>query len=1041
MKLTRQSLHNPAAVIAIAAVVVLLGIMSLTRMPAQLFPDIEKPVMTILNSWPGASPAEIESEITVPVEEVLEGLPGMTDMRSWSMANFSFLQLNFDIKTDTTKALIDVISRLNRLRPLPSNAQKPQVFMGEWGDNNDTLLDYYIQQAPGTENMAIENAQFIRDVILPQLQSLYGVSQVDLQDSMGGGELQLQIIFDPYKAAELGIDIARVPARIGRSADVSSGFVDVGKRQYTVRYEGRYDAKDLAGVILEWRDGIAIRLGDIATVEIGPGRRDGFTYHNGKAALQLSITKENKANVLKALEGIKSKMKEFNDGVLAERGMRAEYSFDPSLYINRSISLLTGNLIIGIMLSIGVLWLFLRQWRATLLIALAIPISLLATFVVLDFAGRSLNVISLAGLAFATGMVLDAAIVVLENIVRLREKGERPLEASDKGASQVWGALLASTATTVAIFIPIMFLKDAEGQLFADLALTIAIGVMVSLIVAVTILPTAARFWMRHMPPEEKGETVWDRMANKLMALTNSKTRQASWVVGLFAGSIALVVILWPQSNYMPPVQRDSVDAFLFFPPGMNVDTIDTEIAQVIDKRIQVYMKEVAEPKVRDYFFWSFPGASGGWLSINGADGTDIHALQGKVQSEIIANIPDMFGFTMRRSLFGGFGSADGVTMEITSKDLESVRQAVMAGMGIVGSAIPGSVSNPDPDPFAQGTELRFSPNDERLAEVGWNRSDLTTIVLELGQGSWLGEYYDGVRRLDIFLKTTRFDTPEQMSSLPVITPLGGQVPLGELASIELLHAPTAIAHFERKRGYSLNINPPKGMALESLISELQSKVEPQLRAILPADAQVNYAGSAEDLARALGTLGNNFIIAFGLLILIMAALFRSIIFALLVAVSIPLAGVGGVLAIQISNLFKFQPLDLLGMIGFIILLGLVVNNAILLVAQTQEAEKRGLSRVDAVHQSLRLRLRPIFMSTLTSLFGMLPLLLIPGSGSEIYRGMAAAIVGGMSVSTVFTLLMLPSLLQLTAGITKPPQHDIDDPRNEEEDTASMAAQ
>ncbi len=246
-------------------------------------------------------------------------------------------------------------------------------------------------------------------------------------------------------------------------------------------------------------------------------------------------------------------------------------------------------------------------------------------------------------------------------------------------------------------------------------------------------------------------------------------------------------------------------------------------------------------------------------------------------------------------------------------------------------------------------------------------------------------------------------------------TPLGGIVPLGNLATIEIAPSPALVIRINRARVYSLIVNPPEGMSLEALVEFLEAEVEPQLSAQMPADGVIQYAGSVQDLERAIGTLGTNFLTAIVLLVLIMAGLFRSLKDALLVVISIPLAAVGGVLAITVVNAIKFQPLDLLGMIGFIILLGLVVNNAILLVAQTRAAEDRGMNRTDAVHQALRYRLRPIFMSTLTSLFGMLPLLVVPGSGSEIYRGMAAAIVGGMAVSTLFTLLLLPSLLQFTA--------------------------
>ncbi|MFC3093425.1 efflux RND transporter permease subunit [Alteromonas sediminis] len=1022
MKLTQQCLNNPTAVIIVTLMLLVLGVLSLVKIPAQLLPNIEKPVITVISNWPGASPAETESELTVPIEEVLVGTPGMTDMVAWSMADFGFMQLEFSLETDMTRALIDVISRLNRLRPLPANAQRPQIMMGEWGDANDTLIEYFIQNDLALSKTEREaNSKYMRDVILPELQALYGVSRIEFDDGTWGDGEQLQIIFDIFKAADLGIDIARIPQLIGRSQDLSSGFVDVGRKQYTLRFEGRYDVEELANVILESRDGVEIRLGDLARIEVGPGRAGGFIYQNGNPAFRLSVSKTNEANVLEALDGIKAKMAELNDGVFAERGMQAQYSFDPGRYIKRSMGLLSSNLVVGMLFAVSVLWLFLRQWRATLLIATAIPISLLTTFIILNLTGRSMNVISLAGLAFASGMVLDAAIVVLENIVRLREKGESLTVASDKGATQVWGALLASTATTVAIFIPIMFLEDAEGQMFADLAMTIAIGVSVSLVVAITILPTGARYLMRDLPTENAQikPQKWDKIADLLMVLSNSQTKRVGWIAFLIVVPVTITIFAWPSSNYLPPVKRDTVDSFLFFPPGTNVKTADKEIAQVIGERLAPKLNGEQTPAIRDYFFWSFPGASGGWLAINGEEGTDLDALQQSVQTEVISGIPDMFGFSMRRSLFGGFSDSNSVRMEITTTDLQAAKQAAMAGMGMIMQGIPGATANPEPDPFSESTEMRFVPKDSRLQEVGWSRSDLSNVIMELGQGAWMGEYFDGMQRMDIFLKTERFDTPEQIAALPVKTPNAGVIPLSELVDVSLTLAPSAIVRMDRKRGYSLNVNPPPDMSLEQLIDALETQIEPALRGQLPSDAQIKYSGSAEDLARAMTTLSVNFVMAFLLLLLIMAGLFKSLGSAVQVCIALPLASFGGVVALNLLNLIRFQPLDLLGMIGFIILLGLVVNNAILLVAQTREGLTEGLSVEDAVHNALRLRLRPIFMSTLTSLFGMLPLLLFPGAGSDIYRGMAAAIVGGMSVSTIFTLILLPCLLQLSLSSRK----------------------
>ncbi|MEM8685119.1 MAG: efflux RND transporter permease subunit [Pseudomonadota bacterium] len=1016
MQLTRASLANPAAVVIVAAVVVALGLFSIFRIPAQLLPPIEKPVVTVSATWPGASPREIEAEISVPIEEVLQGTPNMTEMSSWNMPNLAWIRLEFALETDMTRALIDIISRINQLRPLPGNATRPNVSLGEWGDANDQLIEYFIEQVEGSDEDLNRNKRFLREVIEPELAGLYGVAQVAMWDASGTANDQLQIVIDPYRAADLGIDIARAANRIGRSANISSGNVDVGRRTYTLRIEGRYNVDDLQGLILEWRNGLPIRLGDIATVRFGPPDRAGFVYHNGRASQRVAMSKSNDANVLEALEGVKAHMDDLNATTFKDRGLKAAYSFDPSVYITRSINLLTGNLIAGVLLAIGILWLFLRRWRATMIIALSIPVSLLATFVVLSLAGRSLNVISLAGLAFATGMVLDAAIVVLENIVRLRERGESAEDASDTGTSQVWGALLASTLTTVAIFIPIMFLRDVEGQMFADLALTIAIGVTVSLIVAITILPTASRYWMGKQDIEVAHNSRWDNLADRIIGLTDTQPKRIGWISGLMAGSILLSIALWPESNYLPPVKRDTVDSFLFFPPGTNIETADSEIAQVLIERLQPHLDGDKAPAIRDYFLWTFPGGTGGWLAINPADSSDLDAFQATVQNDIVAGIPDMFSFTLRRSLFGGFESSSAVEMRLGSTDVDALKGAVAQAMQIVPQLLPGASAQPRPDPFAEANELRFSPNDARLAEVGWNREDLMQVILQMGQGSWLGEYFTGRERVDIYLKTTRFETPEMMASMPVATPLGGLVPLGELASISVQPSPIQIQRINRARVYTVIVNPPEGVSLEALLATLQTELEPQIRPLLPDDGTIEYAGSVEDLERAISTLGANFLMAIGLLILIMAGLFRSLKDALLVVISIPLAAVGGVLAITLVNAISFQPLDLLGMIGFIILLGLVVNNAILLVAQTRTAESRGLDRSAAVQQALRYRLRPIFMSTLTSLFGMLPLLVVPGAGSEIYRGMAAAIVGGMSVSTLFTLLLLPSLLQLTSS-------------------------
>ncbi|NVJ99819.1 MAG: efflux RND transporter permease subunit [Alphaproteobacteria bacterium] len=1011
MKLTEKSLKNPAAVIVIAAMALVLGAVMLTKLPVQLFPAIERPQLAVQIFWRGASPSEIESEIVEPIEEVMQGIPGMEEMRSFSNNSFGFVSLEFALEADMDRTLMEVISRINRLPPLPADADRPQILMNGGNPTGETLIYLFTQFREGSALPQDEYVSFIRDEVVPRLESVEGVSRISVEAGAGFGE-QLTVEFDAVRAAELGVNINSIVRLVGRTVDSSGGFLEVGRRRYMLNFQGRYEPDELRAQILEWRDGRPVTLGDIATVEVGPPDAQQVVYQNGNPAVGMRVIRESGANVLATIDRLTERLDELNAGMLAERGIAIEKSFDPSVFIKRAINLLSTNLLIGILLAVGVLWWFLRQVRATLLIALTIPVCLLTTVIVLALFGRTVNVISLAGLAFATGMVLDAAIVVLENIVRLRERGEKPGVASLLGANQVWGALLASTTTTVAIFVPILFLKDVEGQLFADLALTIAIGVGLSLIVAVTVLPVAAESWLKKLPANEAAGARAKRWAGKLMTLTGHPLRRVGLIVGLMAGAVGLSYWLLPNLNYLPPVKRDAVDAFVSFPSGANVETIDREIVSVIVERLKPYMSGEKEPALRNYYFITFPGGQGGSLGIRAKDQERVKELEKLVNEEILAGFPDVFAFGQQGNLFGGFGGNGSVQLHLQSRDMDGMRDATMTAMQLVQEALPGARAQPNPDPNVVSPELKIIPNDRRLAEVGYSRQDVARIVRALGDGLWLGEHFDGERRVDMILKSQDWSEPEALESVPVATPRGGTVLLGDLVSIERGVGPTFVQRVDRKRTVTLNINQPEGMALEDMVAILKEKVEPELRPLMPADGTISYGGSADALERAVGSLTMNFVLALGLLFMILAALFRSAKDALFVVITIPLATVGGVLALWILNLISFAPLDLLTMIGFIILLGLVVNNAILLVAQTRSGEDEGLTRDEAVERALALRLRPIFMSTLTSIMGMLPLVLFPGAGSDIYRGMATTIVGGMAVSTIFTLVLLPCLLR-----------------------------
>ncbi|HEY1138578.1 MAG TPA: efflux RND transporter permease subunit, partial [Xanthomonadaceae bacterium] len=580
------------------------GLLSLGKLPLQLFPDIERPQMSIQTGWRAASPQEMESEIVEPIETVMQGLPGLEEMTSNVNAGNSFINLTFAVGSDMDAMLVEVLARMNRLQPLPRDATPPVVQAG--ADNaNNSLTYFFVQKLPGTRGDILDYRQLIEDRIVPRLTSVDGVAGVEIN---GGAEEELTITLDLSRAAALGIQIPDVAAVAARATDVSGGVVEAGRREYVLRFAGRYSPEALGNLILAWRDGRPVRLADVATVEVKRPEQRFFAYQNGNPAIGLRILRESGANVLDTLDDVKQVVADVREQELKPLGLDIAQSFDASVFINRALGLLSGSLTAGVLLAVGCLWWFLRDVRATALIACAIPISLLATFIVLQLTGRSLNVISLAGLAFAVGMVMDAAVVVAENIVRLREQGLSATHAALEGTRQVGGALVASTLTTVAVFLPVIFMDDVEGQLFADLALTISIAVGISLLIAVTVLPAAAGSWLRTRPGEENQHRFWSRLSDWALKTTEGRPRQLAWVGGLVLAPALLAVVLMPQIDYLPPVKRAAVDAFFNFPPGMSPERVNREIAPALLERMRPYMEGEKGPQLSNWYLNLWPG-------------------------------------------------------------------------------------------------------------------------------------------------------------------------------------------------------------------------------------------------------------------------------------------------------------------------------------------------------------------------------------------------------------------------------------------------
>ena len=1012
MKLTHLSLGNPTAVIVGMLLVLLFGLISLFRLPIQLTPDVSQPMIVISTNWRAAAPEEMEAEIIERQEDVLKGLQGVEKMESSASQGSGNITLSFRTGINLERALIDVMNALNQVPSYPPDATEPVIAVG--GSSTFTAIAWFaLKPLDGNERDIASYQTFVEESVQPKLERVQGISQTN---AFGGLPSEIRVTFDPYKAASLGLDLPAVAAKVGGNDDVSGGFNDVGRRKYTLRYAGGYKLSEVEEMILEWRDGDPILLRDVAKVEMRLQDRTGILTLDGEPAIAMNAQVEQGVNVMEVMEGLKGAMKDLNEGQLKRAGLEMIQMYDETIYIGRSMDLVRNNMLLGILLAVAVLWWFLRKFRATLVVAVAIPLSLTITFIALYATGRTLNIISMAGLAFAVGMVLDAAIVVLENIVRLRERGMKPAQAALVGTQQVWGALLASTMTTVAIFLPIAFLSDVAGQLFADLAVAIAVAVVASLIVAITVLPMAATKLLTEVSEVDPHAHWWQAVTKGVMALTKTRARRLFWVVGLMTVSIIGSYALMPKADYLPKGNQNSFGAFILPPPGISYPAARQEMSDVINARLMPYLSGEKEPHIQHTwmgFFGSF-----GFMGGRGEDVDDIKKIVGLINSEMLSGFPDTIAFARQSEIFQNLGGGRGIDIDIQADDVDKMMTAARVGFAAVAEALPGARTRPRPGLSLAEPELRLIPNERKVAEAGWTRKDVSLISRTLGSGLYIGDFFNGQSRLNIVLRSEEWDTPEDLASLPFYTPQAGVQQIGELTDIVRTAGPSQIRRVDRRRTITLSVTPPSNMSLEEAIAALKEKAEPLIMAQLPESGNITYRGTAEDLTEAITNLSQSFILALLILYLLMSALFRSFKDSLLVVFTIPLATIGGIGLLRITDLMIFQPLDLLTMIGFIILLGLVVNNAILLVYQTRIAEREGMSRHDAVEQAVRLRLRPILMSTLTSICGMLPLLLIPGAGAELYRGIAAVIVGGMSISTIFTLIFLPSLMQM--GKAKP---------------------
>jgi len=1045
MNLIKTSIDRPIAVVSAVLMLVMFGIVALQTIPIQLTPDVNRPVIAIKTSWPGAAPAEIEREITNRQEEVLKGIGNLRSIVSDSSQGQSSITMEFDINTQMDKALLLVSNRLDRVTGYPEEADEPSLRVRAGGDS--AIAWFIITRQKGNVKPIHEYGDFIEETVKDRIERVAGVGQVSV---FGGSEREIQVLVKPSLLARYRLTVSDfVTALRQANAAISAGDINEGKRRYVVRTQGDLNSlEQIRNVVLRSvRDENTGRMarvivGDLAEVKFANKEPTSNIRILGEQAMAFNARREAGANVISTMEGIAEAIKELNESVIPNAGLKLQQVYDETVYINSSIDLVRQNVWVGGTLAAFILILFLRSLRATLIISIVIPVSVIGSFVAMAALGRSINVISLAGLAFAVGMVVDAAIVVLENIYRLREKGYSAPEAAFKGAQQVWGAVLVSALTTVMVFIPLLIMKLEVGQLFRDIAVAISVSVLLSLLASITVLPAlASRLLLSSKPGKGDAVKRWsipilDPLArgfvsgllrySRLVLKSKSLALLVVIIVSVGAGAISWTFL--PKLEYLPKGNRNLVFGAVIPPPGYNLDTM-TDMAKRIETALKPYWATGSDveadntnhPKIERFFFVA--GRSRTILGAAAVDPSRARELVPIVSAPIFKE-PGTFGSVGQSSLFGhGVGGARKIELDITGPKLEVILEVARNAAQKIFAVLPRSEGNqfsPKPGLELGAPEVRVTPNRSRLADSGVSVRELGRSIDVFNDGLRIAEVTVGNDRLDLMLKGAGGGVSEtqDIGSLPVVTSNGEVLPASSLATVELTMGPTVIRHRERLKAVTLEIFPAANIPLETALDIVKTEIIAKLQAEgLPDGVRLRLQGTAKKLRATWEVMQRDLLIALIIVFLVMAVLFESFLYPLIIMLSVPLAAAGGVGGLALLNLKYNQPLDMLTLLGFVILIGIVVNNAILLLHQTLfHIREDNMDINEAVLEATRNRVRPIFMSTLTSVFGMLPLVVLPGAGSELYRGLGSVVVGGLALSAILTLVIIPPMMSLIVG-------------------------
>ena len=1010
MKIAVISIQRKITFFMLYLIVIGFGLFSLSRLKIDLLPDIKFPVIGIIVEYQGVGPADIENLITRPIEETVAATKNVKQIDSQSSQGYSIVLLQFNWGTDIDKAENNVRKRLDLVRDfLPDEASDPLVFAF------DPSLQPIMFLGLNSKYLGPAELRKLADEhVEPLLERVEGVAAAT---TMGGLERQINVKVDPVRLAALHLSISDLVRAIQLQTSLQpAGRMETPTTNFSLRTRSDFTRiEDVKNVIVARSARGTVYLKDVAQVEDGFKERFGDVRVNYRPGVAIQINKQSDANTVQSCRNIRKALPQIQS--LLPEGTQITVIYDASEFIMRSILNLRNTGLQAFVLSLLVLLVFIRNIRGSLIMAVSIPVSIISTFAVMYAANLTLNIISMAGLALAIGMLVDNSIVVLENIYRHREMGEPLLQSADVGTTEVGMAITASTLTTISVFLPVLFIPDIAGELFSDMVIVICFSLLVSLILALTLIPLLSHEIMRVprmrriFPAQERLKTTLENGYRRFeewyhRILDWSLQHRGKVLAGVTALFVLAVILAFTLAGeFLPHTDQNLIIARIDREVGTPLEETENTVLQIeqivrqeVPEAENVYMTFGATEGIAALFMGT--GSHNIFLRIRLTPMENRDRTQFEIQDALRVRFKEIPGLRVEFIQAGMFSTQREVEVKILGYDLQrgrEIAEQIKRGMEKIPGLVDISLN------IRQGSpELQIIPRRERLNDVGLTVFQLASIISTAIQGKVAARYRSGAEEYDIRVQLAKpyRQSKAALANLIIPLPSGKNVPLEQLADIQTGVAPSTIFRENQQRVISVGCDL-SGTDLSTAVREIQRVIR---QTPVPSDFQILIGGTAKDQRTSFRYLRLAFLAAILLVYMVMASQFESLIDPFIIFFTIPLAFIGAIFMLFITG----TSMNVMSLVGLVMLVGIVVNNGIVLVDFANQLQRRGLSIYQAAREAARVRLRPVLMTALTTILGMVPLALEIGAGSENWAPMARSVIGGMTASTAFTLLVVP---------------------------------